>query len=470
MANVHGCECSRLEDMTRRELLSWSGKGLAVGAMGLSLSQLLSLREASANPFPGPENPFYDGLLTVFYSGGPTHIDTWDVKPGSQNRGPFQSIGLGVNDVYNEEIRISEVFPNLAGQVQNDPAVGMGLIRGFWHGSNNHDNGRTMMGAMWRGALLNMYPSLAPAMAYYFQGQNIGIPSVVINGNVADGANDNRGNTRVPTALQVDDNGNGAGGNPVVEALQLPPGVDLARYRRRKSLLDKLNQRFLDSRPDIMARAQERATEDAFSVTEQGDAAAAFDLTGKTLLPADSAGVSRRLTLAQELLKAGVSYVTCGIGGNDTHSNNMQQVRRNWGNSFDNGVGTMVQNLKATGKRYLIVAYGDFGRTPNTVANGRDGRDHWGDAFSVAMISVNQPKFTTNAIGNTGPDGMFRNRDGNLVDGMEPKDLGGFLYRSMGIPIGAPDGRADIPLNGRAAPPVDRNNESSRLMQTFGLV
>ena len=95
------------------------------------------------------------------------------------------------------------------------------------------------------------------------------------------------------------------------------------------------------------------------------------------------------------------------------------------------------------------------------------------------MVSINQPKFKTTAIGDTGPDGAFtlnssrRNgQPGQLVDPFEPKDLGGFVYRAMGIPLFAADGRADIPTPlGRNAPPVLRDgNQSTKLMQTFGLV
>ena len=465
MANVH-CGCSKTLDMTRRELLQWSGKGLVLGTVGMSLSNMLSLRDAHGFT---PENPHYDACLTVYFDGGPTHIDTWDPKPGSQNN-VFPTINLGINDTRGEPIHLSEVFPTIAGLAQNNGSgVSLGLIRSMFHNSNNHGNGQMMMNNFWRGALGNFYPSTASAMAYYFQGQGIGIPSVVINGANGNGVNDSRG-APIPTALQVDTNNN-QGNNPTVEALELPPGVDLTRYNRRKDLLDQLNARFLGERPDAIARDIERATEDAFSVTEQGDAARAFDLTGKPLLPARNNNDARRITLAQELLKAGIPYVSVGIGGNDTHNNNMQRVRDNWGTTFDQGIGQLAQNLQATGKRVLIMAYGDFGRTPNTTANGRDGRDHWGHSFSVAMISVNQPNFTTNSIGFTGPDGMYRQRDGNLVDEMEPKDLGGFFYRSMGIPIGAPDGRADLPVGtGRDAPPVDRINKGIDLQRTFGLI
>ena len=458
MSFVH-CDCTseHSREITRRKLLELSGKGVALGALGLSLPSIMAMQEAHGLT---PENALYDGLLCVTFAGGATHIDTWDPKPGSANN-VFPTINLGINDVYNQPVQISNVFPNLANLAMNDPAVGLGIVRSMWHGSNNHGNGQQMMAAFWRGQLLNSYPSQAPVFAHYFQGSGLGIPAVQIAGNNLAGINDARG-ARVPTALSVTVGGGQAAQSPIVQALSLPPGTDNPRYQRRKALIDKLNARFLTKRSvDPMSKAYEKATNDAFNVTFQGDAARAFDLTGKTLLPAQNNGDAQRFTLAQELLKAGIPYVTCGVGGNDSHSNNQATVRNNWGQTFDRAVAQMVTNLKATGKRYLIFTITDFGRTPNTTAGGRDGRDHWGGSFSTALISVNQPKFKSGAIGDTGPDGLWTEAGSgqtNMVrDPFEPAHLGFLVYSAMGIPMFAPDGRADVPTPlGRNAPPVDR--------------
>lgn len=465
--------CSTCGDVTRRGFLKLSGTGVALGFMGASLHQMLFMKEALGVT---PENAFYDAYLSIYFDGGPTHIDTWDPKPGSNSSYPnFQTIDLGVQDKYGSPVRIggqfnagNVVFPELANLVMTDPAVKLGVIRSFWHGSNDHGTGQRYMNGWWRSnALVGQYPSVASAMAYYFQGQGIGIPAVVINGANGDRVNSS-GESRCPTALQV---GVGGANNPVVTALQRPTGVDQARYDRRKALLDRLNQRFMASRPDQMAKAMEKATEDAFDVTSSGQAAQAFNLQGKTILPpGGNNGVAMRMTLAQELLKAGVPYVAMGIGGNDSHGNNMGTVSQNWGTYINQGLSQMARNLKATGKRVLVTMYGDFGRTPASVNNGgRDGRDHWGGSFSVGLLSINQPKFKMTAIGDTGPDGLLQWNTG-LVDPIAPADLGGFVYRSMGIQVGKVGGDFDLPLNARPAPPVDRVNKSQLLLDTFGLV
>jgi hypothetical protein len=450
--------------------------------MGLSVGSRSFMNEVLAAGAT-PTNAYYDCALQIFFSGGPTSIDVWDPKPGSRNNF-VGTINLGAKDPYNNDVLISEIFPTLAAQVTTDPLVGLGVFRSMVHRNNAHGTAQQYMNNFWEGAPSGMYPSTAAVMSYYYQGTGIGIPSVVINTN--NGQNANTANqSRVPTALQVTA-GSGQGGNPTVQALQLPPGVDATRYQRRQALITKLNQRFLSAHPDAIAAAYKQATDDAASVTMKGDAARAFDLTGVPLVPARNNGDAQRLTQAVRLLEAGVPYVACGIGGNDSHGNNVATIQGNWGMSVDQGVAEIVTRLKASGKRCLIIMGGEFGRTPNSVNNatlnnqtiananlGRDGRDHWGDSFSWAVVSVNQPKFKTGAFGFTGPDGNWREQNNDpatkTVDPVHPRDLGAFVYRSLGFQVGL-DVAYDIPLVDREAPPVDRINISTKLMQNFGLV
>jgi len=440
--------------------------GLALGAFGLSVERQAFMREAYGIQ---PEGALYDATLTVFMNGGPSQTDTFDPKPGSPNN-VFGTINLGINDVYGQPVRISNVFPTLADKVQNDPAVGLGLVRSMTHGNGAHESAQRYMNSFWEGPLASVYPSTAAVMSYFFQGSGgLGLPSVMVAGANGDGANEAR-QSKVPTALRVSA---GDGQNPVVRALRLPDGVDAPRYQRRSTLRAKLDQLFLGRRQDQVAQAFAQATSDATAITLTGDAPQAFDLTGVPLVPARDTGTRQRLTQAARLIEFGVPYVSCAIGGNDTHSNNTAAINGNWGQSIDQGLMEVVDRVKQTGKRVLILVGGEFGRTPASVApqpdgTVRDGRDHWPDGFSWGLVSVNQPLFTSTAIGNTGPDGMYRESQGTLVDPFHPRDLGAFLYKAMGFNVGD-DTRFHIPLTDRDASPVDRVNKGVDLLQTFGL-
>lgn len=450
---------------SRRDLLKAGAAGLTWGMFGLSLPNMLFMREAYGLT-PNPAQQKYDAIIQIFYDGGPSQTDTWDPKPGSPNN-VFNTINTGVNDAYGNPFRVSDVFPSIVGLL-NDPAFGLGAIRSMVHGNGDHGTAQMYMNCFWGTVLATQYPSTAAVMAYYFQGMGLGIPSVVINGANGDQPNSSKG-ANVPTALMVNVNA-GQGQNPTVQALGLPTGVDAPRYARRRRLMESVNQKSL-ALPDDAVKAYDKAWKDAYDITVKGDAAKAFDLTGKPILPGRNGAPQNdlmRLTLAQNLVTAGVPYVAVGIGGNDSHGNNRATITRNWGDITDSAVSAMARNLKATGKRVLIVMGGDFGRTPDTTNGGRDGRDHYPDGFSWAMLSINQPKFKTNAIGDTGPNGMATARQNTLKDPIYPKDLGAFIYTNMGfLPGDSP--RTDIPTAVRDAPPVDRVNNSKLLMTTFGL-
>lgn len=462
----------------RREFLKKGGLSLVAGGFGLSYLNTIFMREAYGIT-PDPLTKKYDSVIQIFYDGGPaSNIDVWDPKPGSQNQ-IFNTITLGSNDIYGQPFRVGEVLPQLSNLAMNDPMIKLGAIRSMSHNNGDHDTAQYWMNCFWQSPVAEFYPSTAASMAYYFQDQGLKIPSVVIRGNNGDGSNDAKGG-QVPTALQVFDQ------TSTVQMLRRPANVDAARYQRRRTMLEAFEATFQPTRPDLEAKAWDRTWKQAYDITQTGTAAGAFDLTGKTLLTGGagaSSGHMRNLTLAQELVKAGIPYVALGIGGNDSHDNNMATIRTNWGDNTDVPLAQMAQNLKASGKKVLIVMGGEFGRTPDTTApdgagNRRDGRDHWGSGFSWAMLSINQPSFIQTAVGNTGPDGMWRaGASTPLVDVVEPSALGGLIYRSMGLKIGT-DPAFNVPTTIGPRPPVDVAHLSLPvttpggtpwLMQKFGL-
>jgi len=344
------------------------------------------------------------------------------------------------------------------------------------HGNGNHQQAEQYMNCFWQSPVQANYPSTASVMAYYYQGQGLGIPAVLITGNNGANPNDNKGG-RCPTALMVQA-GQNHGANPTVQELSLPTGSDAADYKRRYDIAAAINQNIQQTRPDSVVKDATAAWNQAYQITTQGKAAKAFDLTGVTLLPgganANKQDISE-LTLAQQLVLAGIPYVACGIGGNDTHSNNMKGVLMNWGDTTAVPLAQMAQNLVAANKKVLVTMYGDFGRTPNTTAGGRDGRDHWPDGFSAAVFSIGQPNFKTTAVGDTGPDGMFMAKNNTLVDPVYPGQLGAFIYQALGFNAGVSP-QFDIPTATRNAPPVDRimaqgsgKTDAPQLHKIFGV-
>src|SRR5213593_4978426 len=88
---------------SRRSMLKASMAGLA----GLTLPGLLQARgEAVKNGKPIRGNK---SVILLWMAGGPSHIDTWDVKPDmpTEIRGPFGTIPTKLSGV-----RICEYLPN----------------------------------------------------------------------------------------------------------------------------------------------------------------------------------------------------------------------------------------------------------------------------------------------------------------------------------------------------------------------
>lgn len=502
------CSCPNHDrGPSRRELLKMGATGLLTGFLGLGLTTKFFLEEAYGMT---PVSPLYDACIQIYYMGGPSQWETFDPKPGSiyylgsdPATPQFAAMDLrtpsGVaNDIYGRPIQVSSCFPNLTRLVASDPAIGLGLVRSMYMpGDMTHSQAQRMTNAFWQTAVAEDYPSCPSVMAYFMKGRSpIGIDSVYVNPSSyfhGDQANSNKGGA-CPTAFEAD-----AGGS--VQYLTYPTNTNQARYLKRKSITDAVNATFLPTRPDSNVSAWNAALNQAYSVTQTPAALNAFDMSGVPLLPTANVGgfggpakignldPVQGLTLAMRLVEAGVPYVTCGCTNNDTHMNNTMNTTINWANFTDPALSQLATTLKAaknpdgSPKRTLVVLGGEWGRTPTTTAKNssgvrRDGRDHWPEGFTWAMLSINQTAFKTTAVGETGPDGTWTGENGLLVDPIYPGAFGGLLYRAMGYPV-ASTPAYDVPTaDGSLKPPVDPNmasptstsrGGSTWLMQQFGL-
>src|SRR5437868_15550021 len=94
---VHSCD-----HVTRRDFLRVGA--LSAGAVGLSLADLNLLHADGRRS--GEVN-----CILLFLVGGPSQLDTWDLKPDAPDeiRGPFQPISTNVPG-----ITIGECFPLMA--------------------------------------------------------------------------------------------------------------------------------------------------------------------------------------------------------------------------------------------------------------------------------------------------------------------------------------------------------------------
>jgi len=106
--------------------------------------------------------------------------------------------------------------------------------------------------------------------------------------------------------------------------------------------------------------------------------------------PKERALRGQNYLLARRLVEAGVPFVNVHDfrqqGQNwDSHADNFRQHRDKLLPPVDHGLSTLIDDLDERGllESTLVVATGEFGRTPKINANA--GRDHWPDCYSVLL-------------------------------------------------------------------------------------
>jgi hypothetical protein len=162
MLNVFGRkEAQSCDNVSRRAFLK--AGGMAAG--GLSLAQLLDIEAKAAT---GRSNK---AIINIYLPGGPSHIDTFDMKPdaSSEVRGELRPIKTNVPGM-----EICELFPRLAKMADK-----FAIIRSIYDSAGDHDcfqcmTGRTKKGLVPPGG----WPSYGSWISK-LQGSNPGIPANV---------------------------------------------------------------------------------------------------------------------------------------------------------------------------------------------------------------------------------------------------------------------------------------------------
>jgi uncharacterized protein (DUF1501 family) len=384
--------------LTRRDWLRLTAAGVVGGSVSGWLGALAD--DAAKNP------QRRRSCILLWMSGGPSQLDTFDLKPEHANGGPFKPIATSVPG-----IQISEHLPQIAKLMDH-----LAIVRSM--NSKEGDHGRATYllrtGYLPQGPI--QYPSLGALVSNELGDEESELPNFVsvapfrvLNQN-AFGAGF-LGPRHAP--LIVGESGLGPaqqGQNLVDRALKvqdLAPsaGVGTAQTDARLELLQQVQQDFLAAHPDGSALSHQSAYERAVRLMKSA-AAKAFDLDDEKASVRDAYGrnlFGQGCLLARRLVERQVPFIEVTLNGWDTHANNATGVR-NLSQTVDPAWAALLTDLQERGllATTLIVWMGEFGRTPKF---GRpDGRDHWPNSFSAVLagggIKGGQ------VIGDTGPDGI----------------------------------------------------------------
>ncbi len=355
--------------LSRRDWLRLSAAGIAGCSMSGWLGKLATV--AAADP------KRQRSCILLWMDGGPSQTDTFDLKPGHANGGPFRPISTAVPG-----IRISEHLPQIARHMDQ-----LALIRSMNSKEGDHRLAAAYAhtGYLQRGPI--QYPTLGAVVANEAGSQSADLPAFVSIApyRVSNSSTHSPGFLGPRFAPLV------VGENLGVQNLTPQAGIGGEHLQARLRLVEQMQHEFVADHPSAAAKSHQTAYERAARLMRT-TAAKALDLDQEPAWLRDSYGRTKfgqSCLLARRLVERGVPFIEVTLGGDtsngwDTHSNNFERVRE-LSQVLDAGWATLMDDLKARGllENTLIVWMGEFGRTPTI--NGDKGRDHFPNAWTAVL-------------------------------------------------------------------------------------
>jgi hypothetical protein len=383
------------DGLSRRQLL----RAGALGLGGLALPALLRLQQAAASPRTRAARA--RSVILLFLSGGPSHLDMWDLKPEAPEeiRGTFRPIATRVPGV-----RISEHLPRMASLADR-----YAILRAVRHSSGNHPAaGYWMMvgSPMTRAApqVVTMSredrPHPGSVVALRLPARR-GLPPFVMVPEAISPVGPERpgqhagflGAAYDPYRVNSDPN------SPSYSPGALAPDRALAgtRLDDRRGLLRLVSGQARHLEQTAGARTLDPYYTRAFDLISSPAAQRAFDLSAEPAATRARYGrhiFGQSVLLARRLVEAGVRLVHVnwvrhdnGPGGQgyDSHRDHLRWARTELLPPTDAAFAALLEDLEARGllDETLVVLMGEFGRTPRF--NNAGGRDHWPNCFSAVM-------------------------------------------------------------------------------------
>ena len=403
---------------SRREFLFDTCGGIA----GLGLASLLHTDgllagECDASPGAKPaKNPHFEprarSVISLFMSGGVSHLDTFDPKPALRkyagqpltgkgevvvrqgHPGPLMPSPFQFQKYGQSGIDVSEIFPRMASHVDE-----LAVLRSVFSKSNDHVQAHYALAS---GMIRMGFPSVGSWVTYGLGSEAQSLPAYVV---IYDGRGGPFGGPSnwsagfMPAAYQ------GTvfrpSGAPSLD-LEPPPGMNPEEQKSRLKLLDQLNRIDLERNPgnsELTARIE--SYELAYRM--QSCAPHVVDLSSETAPTQKLYGLDNPVTepfgrqclMARRLVERGVRFVQLYHGGlgnqntdtwdahEDIYSNHTKHAAE-----VDVPISGLLADLRARGllDSTLVVWQGEFGRMP--ISQRGVGRDHNPGAMSIWMAGA----------------------------------------------------------------------------------
>lgn len=448
-------------ELNRRQALVTAGMGaLSLGMPGAVMGR--DKLDDSGNAVAAEKS-----CIFVLLCGGPSHVDTWDMKPEAPDtiRGPYRPIATKVPGM-----RINEMHTRLAGLTDQ-----FTLINSMTHpgGISNHFDAmhnllsgqsvkRVQQGVTddqpYLGSFVAKHrPSKRNIVSNAWLIKCVG-PPVFCAPNIGIGGY--LGSAYAPVFVGAADN------HPAMETFTPPPIYDLGdpdRLAQRRKLLGKLESNSLDR--DARGADWADLREKGYEAMTRPEGREAFRLDHEPDKVRDRYGrhpLGQNLLLARRMVEAGVRFVTVnGWAGQATHDTagppssswDMHGGNMGMGNAFGDGsygmgfclprldqaLAGLFTDLKERGMmdNTLVVVTGEFGRTPTVLTQQPPGRQHWPKCFSSIIAGCGIAGGQVYGKSN-------KHAEYPTSNPIRPEELAATIYHALDIPLNEPQNNSGI--------------------------
>ncbi len=359
--------CTPIDHAVSRRRILGLGAGAAAGAVGLGGLGGLT-QPAVADKLKESDKQ----VLFVWLDGGMSQLESWDPKPNTRFGGPYRSIKTSLPGVH-----FSELMPRSAKLAHR-----LCLVRSMCTQDNSHSAG---VPRIQRGDPKNrgvIYPYFGSAVAQLMGPGKSKLPPYVWIKPGSGGFKHQDAGFLGPKygSLAFGD------GKPPDNLLR-HESVTTEEDDARNALRQRFNQRYGQNRRPAANEANSYVYDMARTLMKRQDLFDASTFSKNDVQRYGEHDLGRHMLIGRKMLEAGVRFVKVNSYGWDTHGDHFNGTASLIG-KFDQAFSAIIEDLYATGlhKRVLVIAMSEFGRTPRV--NGHYGRDHWPEAWSLAMAGA----------------------------------------------------------------------------------
>ena len=412
-SNIRGTHFWKRPQLSRRLLFRHAASALG-GYFLMPSRPMENVAQAAGSTLKTGKN-----CVFILMAGGPSHVDTFDLKEGSWTPSYMAPTSYG-------DVRWPQgIMPKLGAQLEN-----IALVRSVKSWAAVHQLAQTwvQIGRNPVSGLSKIAPHIGSVVSLELGDPNKQTLPAFVSLNVENGP----GSGYLPpehSAFYISPNGGGLGNSTHRDGSLV--------FQRRYNLLTEIDA----SQRDAEDRGAAYLEMQAFNLSARklmynDSVNRVFTFDAATRTRYGSTGFGNACIATRNLLQSGMGtrFVQITLGGWDNHVNIYQansnlQLRTR---EFDNGLGALMADLKENGllDETLIVAMGEFGRTVGPL-NNTGGRDHF---LQQSVLMAGARIRGGRAIGKTDNEGRSTVETGwNRDREIRAEDIEATIYSALGI-------------------------------------